>query len=218
MVFTGEAAWRWRMLMPASDRSYDTFWRQAVRWLAAPAADPVAVFAPAGAAAGDVIPLRIAVRDAAFQPLPGATVDVRVTRPDGRVDPVAAVADAGAPDGAFVAKYRGEDPGVYRVTADVRRPDAPAVTAAVSMLVGGADPEMSDPRVNMRVLQRVAAASGGRVIEPADSASVVREIYDALPAATLLVRRDVWHNGWAFTAVVALLAAEWILRRRWGLR
>ena len=29
MVFTGEAAWRWRMMLPASDRSYDTYWCQA---------------------------------------------------------------------------------------------------------------------------------------------------------------------------------------------
>ena len=34
MVFTGEASWRWRMHLPAADRTYETFWRQAVRWLA----------------------------------------------------------------------------------------------------------------------------------------------------------------------------------------
>ncbi len=28
MVFAGEAAWRWKMMMAASDRSYDFFWRQ----------------------------------------------------------------------------------------------------------------------------------------------------------------------------------------------
>jgi uncharacterized membrane protein len=55
MVFTGEAAWRWRMLLPAADRSYDTFWRQAVRWLALPATDPVSIVAPAGAAPGDLL-------------------------------------------------------------------------------------------------------------------------------------------------------------------
>ena len=41
MVFTGEASWRWRMMLPANDRSYDTFWRQSVRWLALTASDPV---------------------------------------------------------------------------------------------------------------------------------------------------------------------------------
>ena len=29
------------MMLPATDRSYDTFWRQAVRWLALTASDPV---------------------------------------------------------------------------------------------------------------------------------------------------------------------------------
>jgi hypothetical protein len=31
-------------------------------------------------------------------------------------------------------------------------------------------------------------------------------------------RRDLWHQAWAFALVVALLSAEWTLRRRWGLR
>ena len=34
MIFAGEGAWRWKMLMPSADRSYEFFWRQAVRWLA----------------------------------------------------------------------------------------------------------------------------------------------------------------------------------------
>ena len=33
MVFTGEASWRWRMMLPTTDQSYDRFWRQAARWL-----------------------------------------------------------------------------------------------------------------------------------------------------------------------------------------
>ena len=38
MIFTGEASWRWRMLLPADDRSFDTFWKQSLRWLALPLA------------------------------------------------------------------------------------------------------------------------------------------------------------------------------------
>jgi hypothetical protein len=40
----------------------------------------------------------------------------------------------------------------------------------------------------------------------------------AVPAAALTVSRDLWHSGWSFAAILALLGAEWILRRRWGLR
>ena len=37
MVFTGESAWRWKMMMPAESRLYGTFWGQAARWLTADA-------------------------------------------------------------------------------------------------------------------------------------------------------------------------------------
>lgn len=219
MLFTGEAAWRWRMLLPSSDRSYDTFWRQAVRWLALPATDPVAIVPPAGASPGDPLTLGVLVRDAAFEPVRDAIVDVRVTTPDGRLEHLRAAADASADaPGRYVAHYRADQPGVYRVAADVRRDSAAAAVAASAFLVGGADLEMTDPRVNLLVLQRVALASGGRLIGPGDAAALVEDLLAAVPAATLSIRRDLWHNGWSFAAIVALLALEWVLRRRWGLR
>jgi uncharacterized membrane protein len=218
MAFTGEAAWRWRMLLPADDRSYDTFWRQAVRWLALPAADPVTVHVPTGAAPGDPLVLRVTSRNRAFEPLRDASVAIRVTAPDGRIDTVPATVSDGGEDGIHVARYRPEQVGVHRVVVDVTRPGSPAVSASSSMLVGGADPEMTDPRLNVRVLQRLAAASGGRTIDPGQIGTLAADLRAALPAAALLVRRDLWHNGWSFAIVVALLTVEWLFRRRWGMR
>jgi uncharacterized membrane protein len=221
MVFTGEAAWRWRMLMPATDRSYDTFWRQAVRWLALSAPDPVNVIVPAGAAPGDVLALRVAARGRDFEALRDASVDVRVTRPDGRVESVPAAIDTSDEgDGVFLARYRADEPGVYRATASVRRPDETTVSAGTSILVGGADPEMTDPRLNLQVLQRIAATSGGRMVGRGEAGTLADQLQANLPAAAERLRasRDLWHNGWSFTAIILLLAGEWILRRRWGLR
>jgi uncharacterized membrane protein len=31
-------------------------------------------------------------------------------------------------------------------------------------------------------------------------------------------RQDLWNNVWTFALIVLLLSAEWILRRRWGMR
>src|SRR4029450_2299740 len=47
MLFTGEASWRWRMMLPVADQSYERFWRQAVRWLAQNAPEPVTITPPA---------------------------------------------------------------------------------------------------------------------------------------------------------------------------
>jgi hypothetical protein len=86
------------------------------------------------------------------------------------------------------------------------------------MLVGGADPEMTDPLLNHQVLQRLALASGGRVEGPDDGSAILERLRTGLPAARLAVTHDLWHNGWSFAAIMMLLGAEWLLRRRWGLR
>jgi uncharacterized membrane protein len=219
MVFTGEGAWRWRMLLPSSDKSYDTFWRQAVRWLAVSAMDPVAVTLPAGGSPGETLPVRVAVRNAAFVSQGDATVEVQVTSPEGRIQSVrAALVRDGEEDGVYVGRFRADAPGVYRVRADAVRGSVPAGSAAAAVLVGGSDPEMSDPRLNMQVLQRIALASGGRVLTGGDRASLIDLLRAGVPAARLAVTHDLWHTGWSFATIVMLLGAEWLLRRRWGLR
>jgi uncharacterized membrane protein len=219
MIFGGEASWRWRMLMPASDRSYETFWKQALRWVASGATDPVHIVAPPLPAAGVAAPIRVAVRNAAFEPQSGAVVDVRVTAADGKVESVRATADTGT-DGAgrYVAAYRPGSAGVYKIAVEARSGQAPPATAAAAMLVGGADLEMTDPRLNRQVLERVAAASGGGVLAEDQLGGLGDILKGLVPAARLQVRRDLWHNGWSFAAILGLLGAEWLLRRRWGLR
>jgi uncharacterized membrane protein len=219
MVFAGEASWRWRMMLPAADRSFDTFWKQAVRWIGSSATEPVHIVVPQGPAPGVAAPLRVLVRNAAFEPQPGATVDVRVTAPDGRSESVAAVAESGADAaGRFVAEYRPPAAGVYRIGVDARSGATALGAATASMLVGGADLEMTDPRVNRQSLERVASASGGRVIGEDQAAALGDMLKGLVPAAQLSVRRDLWHNGWSFAAILALLGAEWVSRRRWGMR
>jgi len=220
MVFAGEASWRWRMMLPSTDRSYDIFWRQAIRWLAVAAPDPVTVFPSAGGGTGEEFTIRAAVRDASFVPLRDAEVDIRVVGPDGRLEQLRGAADRGdRPDPSlFSARFTPDQPGIYRVTVGARRGGAEAGTAAGAVLVGSADLEMADPRLNLALLERLATATGGEVVRTTDTHPLVAALTARAPAAALSVRRDLWHNAWWLTAIVALLAGEWGLRRRWGLR
>jgi hypothetical protein len=77
---------------------------------------------------------------------------------------------------------------------------------------------MSDPRLNVQALKRIAEASGGRLMEARSAPALLEALRAGIPAARLSVTRDLWHNGWSFAAIVMLLGTEWILRRRWGLR
>ena len=220
LIFTGEAAWRWRMQLPSQDQTYERFWRQAIRWLAQSAPDPVTLTLPPAPATGDAVPVSIAARDHAYVPRADAIVDVRVTSPSGRVDTIRADA-ARAPGSGFEASLRAPEAGVYRVAVEARQGQALLGSAGASMLVGGVDPEMTDPRLNDDTLQRVARASGGAVIawdRTIDTSALVSRLDAGAPAAAIAVRRDLWHTGWSFAVLIALLAAEWIFRRASGLR
>jgi hypothetical protein len=84
--------------------------------------------------------------------------------------------------------------------------------------VGGADLEMADPRLNDEVLRRIATASGGSYMAVDDVGDVSSLIAAAAAESAGPQLEELWHNVWIFVGLLLLLAAEWVLRRRWGLR
>ena len=217
MVFAGEASWRWKMMVPSTDRSYELFWRQAARWLSSPSPDPVTVSVPDAVEPGDAMSVNIDVRDAAFAPVPDATIDATVTAPGAEPRPVA-LRRVDATSGRQTLAYRPEQAGLYHIRADARRGSTPLGTADRWVYVGGADREFADPRLNEGFLRRMARNSGGRYVRAADASRVPGWIATTRPQAGASERRDLWHEPWAFALVVLLLSGEWMLRRLWGLR
>jgi uncharacterized membrane protein len=217
MVFAGEASWRWRMLLPSSDRSYETFWRQAARWVAGGAPEPVTILSVDDAAPGEAVSLDVVARDAAFEPVRDASVTMRVVLPGGETRELSPVlADAGA--GRYSSAIAVERPGVYRVTAEVRQGASSLGRSERWFLAGGFDPEFADPRLNEDVLRRLAASSGGQYFGENHIGGLLPSIERVAPDPPEPGRRDAWHSWWVFGAVALLLSTEWTLRRRWGLR
>jgi uncharacterized membrane protein len=216
MVFAGEASWRWRMMRPAADRSYEYFWRQTARWLAAPAPEPVTVSVPDASEPGDAIELGVEARDAAFAPAADAAIEATLTMPGAQSRPLAVRPQAGSA-GRFAASIRPEAAGLYRLQVEARRGTRVLGSVDRWFYVGGTDREFSDPRLNEALLKRMARESGGRYA-PLEEADVAAWLQAAAPREVQAERRELWHAPWAFLLVIALLAGEWVLRRRWGLR
>ena len=215
MVFSGEAAWRWKMLPPASDRSYEFFWRQAARWLSSEAPDPVALTIPDSLAPGDSIPIRLETRDAGFAPVSDASVDATLVALGEEPKPLA-FRPSGA--GQHATTIVALTPGLYRVRAEARRGTVSLGVADRWFYVGGADPEFADPRLNDGFLRRLARQSGGQYVSANEIDRVISAVSNSVPQTLEPERHDLWHEPWAFALVMALLAAEWILRRAWGMR
>jgi hypothetical protein len=120
--------------------------------------------------------------------------------------------------GRFTAAYRPDRAGLYRIHAEARKGGTSLGAADRWMYVGGADREFADPRMNEGFLRRVARDSGGRYVRASEAKQVVNWLRSAAPQDAAPERRDLWHEPWAYAFVLMLLSAEWILRRRWGLR
>jgi uncharacterized membrane protein len=216
MVFAGEASWRWRMTKPATDTTYETIWRQIARWLTAGSPGPVTLAPMAPSIPGDTGRMTVTVKNDEFLPVANAEVAVRVTAPDGQTRSLVPALST-PQDGRYSVATRFDQPGVYRLEASATRGGEPLGTAIRQVLVGGSDVEMSQPRLNESVLQRLALANGGRYLR-ADEAGALATLIQERPADVGTPElRDLWHNGWSLLAIVGLLAAEWITRRRVGL-
>jgi hypothetical protein len=217
MIFGGEAAWRWRMLRPASDRSYEYFWRQAARWLAGPAPEPVTVTIPESSEPGETIEIGVDARDASFAPVADATVSATLAAPGEEPRPLTLRHEAGA-GGRFTTAFQPEQAGLYRIRAEARQGATLLGRSDRWFYVGGADREFADPKLNEGSLRRLARDSGGSYVRVADASRVLSSLATAVPTDAQPERRDLWHEPWAMVLVIALLSAEWLLRRRWGLR
>ena len=217
MAFAGEASWRWQMLAPSTDRTYQRFWRQTARWLGGGAPDRVTLRVDGGRFEGEGLRIEVDAVDERFAPLTGARVRIAVEDPRGGRRERPALPRPGEP-GRYAVAVAPRGNGVHTVTAVVEHDGGVLEPAAAAVLVGRSDPELSEPRRHDRLLRRLAEASGGRSFEPGDTGGLADAVRAGLGPPPAPVLRDAWDNVWGFLLVVGLLAAEWGLRRRWGLR
>ena len=216
MIFTGEASWRWRMLLPATDTTHELVWRQLARWLAASAADRIEIPPSSVALPGTTEAMSVLVRDEEFKPIGNAEVTVRLREPGGQERSMpAALTNPG--EGRYTAAVRFDQAGVYTIAADVRRAGQMLGSVTRPMLVGGSDVELSEPRLNESVLRRIAETSGGQYLAATDVESLPGLLRKSEVGSPPTEMRDLWHNGWTLALIVALLSAEWVVRRRVGL-
>ena len=69
---------------------------------------------------------------------------------------------------------------------------------------------------NRELLEKLSDQTGGRYYTPADASKLAKEISYSEAGITTRETRDLWDMPIVFLLVLAIRAAEWLLRRRWG--
>ncbi len=112
-VFATGGSWRWKMLQDHTDRTHAIFWQQLLRWMVNETPGQVLAATPHQVLADDTsVPLRVSVRDKAYQTVSGATVQTSIVRPDGRSDVMELKPDPLEP-GTYTGTYSADKPGTY---------------------------------------------------------------------------------------------------------
>jgi uncharacterized membrane protein len=219
LALMGDSSWRWSFDEAGGGRgnqAYLRFWKNAIRWLVGdPGDQPVVVeIARESVQLGEEARVRVRARDTAFQPVPGAQVEVVLRGPGGdRTERV--VADS---DGVATVVVTGDQRGAWRVRATAVAPGgAPLGTASSAFTVTTRDPELDVVAPDSAFLRALAARAGGRYVGPGevlvpledrDAGRVVRDRRETSLAAMPLVP----------ALLLAATGGSWLLRRRRGLR
>jgi uncharacterized membrane protein len=212
-----DSSWRWGFQAAESglgSRAYLRFWNAALRWLVRdPGLSPLQVEPDAPAVEpGAPIGLSVAVRGPDFGPRAGQRVTAELVSEDGNA--VARGEAVAGDDGNARLELAPPGPGAYKIVA---RSEDGKDLATAAVAVRGAGPEDADAAPRPDLMGALAGATGGsRSVIPGDGLPDLRL---ADPERVEIGRRKavpIWDRAGWLLALASALAAEWLLRRRWG--
>ena len=213
-VLATGGTWRWQMSLPVDDLRHETFWRQMLRSLVAAAPSPTSLVATSAPGAGG-IELRAEFRDERFMPLDNVGVSAVVASDTGESWTVAMSPSASEP-GVYAGELDPEASGTYFVEALAQRDDVPLATARASLAYEAGQAEHFGIRSNPALLDRLSAATGGRLLSQDDLSALPDLLRYSKAGVTEIQTRAIWDAPAFFLLLLLLKAGEWLLRRRWG--
>jgi hypothetical protein len=212
--------WRWQMSQPLGDPAHDLFWQQLLRWLVLDSPGPVVVTAPAQTLMDDGhIELSASVRDQEYMPAPNARVTAHLMGPDG-ISTYLDMTPAADSPGVFHASWTADKPGSYLAEVTAQRgtgkgaEDLGTGTFPFERIDGAA--ENFHTTQNRDLLQKLASETGGRYWTPEELTRLPNEISYSDAGISVRDIKELWNMPVVFLWVLLLVAAEWLLRRKWG--
>jgi uncharacterized membrane protein len=222
LALLSDSTWFWSFVAAGAQqgpRAYETFWHSAIRWLVRdPALTPMRVTAerPSFEPGTEPPALDVQVRGSDYGAAAGAQIGVVTSS---ATDPVPRPAGAGlaGPDGNARIVLPPLPPGAYKATVTAKRADGTAVGEAEdAFVVAPASRELIEAAPRPDLLQAVAAATKGRVIEASDSLAALPWRDPERVEVGQRTSKPLWDNWKVLVLLCLVVGAEWTLRRRWG--
>jgi len=226
VAMAGDSTWRWWMHGYANE--HRRFWRQAILWLVGREdlrQDQVWIqLAGRRYHLEGRVTFTAGVSSPTGQPIPDAVVTAKLELPDRSHRDLRLTRDD---EGNWSGTIESLDlPGDYAVTITAQLDGKALGTARGEFLVYDRDIELSNAAADHDQLTRLAAMTGefgGKMVAPEQVVGLLEQIRDKPPEMEIEVQTkwqlaDTARDAWTLLLVfVALLGAEWFLRKKWGL-
>lgn len=208
--------WQMHADIPVEDQRHETLWRQMLRWLVDGVPTPVAVtMTPEQAEAGESVELRATVYDSAYIGVNNARVVASISTPEG------AILERGLEwaveeDGSYIGSFVPPLDGTYAVTVQAEVTDGVLGSATSVLEAGPSREEYFDAGRRTALLERVSRETGGRSYTVDNVDQLPEDVRFTGAGVTVTERRELWDMPVIFLLLVALLGAEWAVRRMRG--
>jgi hypothetical protein len=209
--------WRWRFQV--GDLYHQRLWMQLAAWIAAPPFQ------------AEDKQLSIGTDRMRYTPGESSEIRVRVRNPAGGTvtdaEPQAFLLLDGKeiatlelePDPSHFGIYRAMTPPLKSGAYEIAVRASPTKTRSdlrLSLRVADVgNPEWATLTMNRPLLESMATASGGRFLREEQAATELPNLLQSIDRKQVTIQEtNLWSSWWWFGAVIFLLSAEWLLRKR----
>ncbi len=215
-IFSTGGSWRWQMLQPLADKSHEMFYQQLLRWLVADTPRRVTTSTPKQVISDEShATIRAEVRDRTYLQASDAKTEAHVLGPGGIAETIEMRPDP-IEQGVFTADYTTPKPGSYLVEVVATRGTEELGRDTITLRREDGVAENFHTQQNRELLEKLSSETGGRYYKPQDAQRLGTDISYSEAGINIRETLDLWDMPILFLLLIALRAAEWVFRRKWG--
>lgn len=218
LALTAADTWRWKMRMDSKSTAHETFWRQTLRYLVSGTPLQTEVGSEQDVyALDDTVRIVADIRDKKFHAVSDGNATARITKPSGATVDIplkfTTLNDANTYDGEFKVDELGQ----HKIELVGTSSSLGQLNGRSNLLVSDLNREFYGAAQNSDLLKRIAGETGGKYYTTDQTDSLLDDLTYRQSPYSERVTKDLWDMPINFMLIIALLSAEWFLRKREGL-
>jgi hypothetical protein len=217
MALTTGSTWHWQMGMDFKDQTHEMFWKQTLRWLVSSSPDPVMITTDKDTyLPGETVRLSADISNKNFERMNNAKVVAKVTNPDGLTETIP-LDWTGSAEGTYQAELNATGAGGYHVEVDAAQGSENLGTNHTAFQVQDRPVEFYNPSLDSRLLQSVAASTGGKYYPLSKMGDIPDDAQYFEGQSSFIEQKELWDVPLLFMLLCLSLGGEWFWRKRKGL-